>query len=38
MGVSPSILQQMSATKVIRWLKEKEALDLKLATKRFVEG
>jgi hypothetical protein len=38
MGVSPSILQQMSATKDIRWLKEKEALDLKLATKRFVEG
>jgi hypothetical protein len=38
MGVSPSILQQMSATKDIRWLKEKEALDLKLATKRFVES
>lgn len=38
MGVSPSILQEMSATKDIRWLKEKEALDLKLATKRFAQG
>jgi hypothetical protein len=36
MGVSPSILQAMSATKSIRWLSEKEAFDLKLATDRFT--
>jgi hypothetical protein len=36
MGVSPSILQAMSATKDIRWLNEKEAFDLNLATDRYV--
>jgi len=36
MGVSPSILQAMSATKNIRWLNEKEAFDLNLATERFA--
>ncbi len=36
MGVSPSILQAMSATKNIRWLSEKETFDLKLATDRFA--
>lgn len=36
MGISPSILQAMSATKDIRWLKEKEAFDLNLATERFA--
>lgn len=36
MGVAPSILQAMSATKDIRWLKEKEAFDLNLATERFA--
>jgi hypothetical protein len=36
MGVSPSILQAMSATKSIRWLSEKETFDLKLATDRFT--
>jgi hypothetical protein len=35
MGVAPSILQQMSASKDIRWLSEKDALDLNLVTKRF---
>jgi hypothetical protein len=38
MGVSPSILQQMSASKDIRWLSEKDALDLNLVTKRFGSG
>lgn len=36
MGVSPSILQAMSATRDIRWLKEKEAFDLNLATDRYA--
>ena len=36
MGISPSILQAMSATRDIRWLSEKETLDLKLATDRFA--
>lgn len=36
MGVSPSILQAMSATREIRWLTEKEALDLNLATARYA--
>lgn len=36
MGVSPSILQAMSASRDIRWLTEKEALDLNLATARFA--
>ena len=36
MGVSPSILQAMSATQNIHWLTEKEAFDLKLATDRFA--
>lgn len=35
-GVSPSILQVMSATKNIRWLTEKETFDLRLATDRFA--
>jgi len=35
MGVSPAILQAMSASRDIRWLTEKEALDLKLVTGRF---
>ena len=38
MGVSPAILQQMSASKDIRWLSEKDAADLNLVTKRFVAG
>ena len=38
MGVSPSILQRMSASKDIRWLSEKDALDLHLVTKRFGAG
>ncbi|MBN9604814.1 MAG: hypothetical protein J0G33_17980 [Afipia felis] len=36
MGVSPSILQAMSATRDIRWLNDKETFDLKLATNRFA--
>jgi hypothetical protein len=36
MGVSPSILQVMSATRDIRWLKEKEIFDLNLATGRYA--
>ena len=36
MGVSPSILQLMSASKDIRWLNEREALDLKLVTGRYA--
>lgn len=36
MGVSPSILQAMSATREIRWLTEKEAFDLNLATARYA--
>ena len=36
MGVSPSILQAMSASRDIRWLTEKEALDLNLATERYA--
>jgi len=36
MGVSSSILQAMSATKDIRWLSDKEAFDLNLATGRFA--
>jgi hypothetical protein len=35
MGVSPSILQAMSATRDIRWLKEDEVFDLRLATDRY---
>lgn len=38
MGVSPSILQAMSATRDIRWLKEGEVLDLRLATDRYRKG
>lgn len=38
MGVSPSILQQMSVSKDIRWLSEKDALDLNLVTKHFNAG
>ncbi|MEH2508814.1 hypothetical protein V1291_000168 [Nitrobacteraceae bacterium AZCC 1564] len=38
MGVSPSILQQMSASKEIHWLSEKDALALNLVTKRFGSG
>lgn len=36
MGVSPAILQAMSASRNMHWLKESEALDLKLATQRFA--
>lgn len=36
MGISPSILQAMSATREIRWLGEKEAFDLKLSTDRYA--
>ncbi len=36
MGVSPSILQAMSATKDIRWLKDKEAFELNLSTDRYA--
>ncbi len=36
MGVSPTILQAMSATRDIRWINEKEAFDLKLATERYT--
>lgn len=38
MGVSPSILQLMSASRDIRWLNEKDAADLNLVTKRFGAG
>jgi hypothetical protein len=38
MGVSPSILQQMSASKDIRWLSEKDAADLNLVTRRLSAG
>jgi hypothetical protein len=38
MGVSPSILQLMSASRDMRWLNEKDALDLHLVTKRFGTG
>ena len=38
MGVSPSILQAMSATRDIRWLKQDEVFDLKLATDRYRKG
>jgi hypothetical protein len=37
MGVSPSILQAMSATREIRWLNDKETFDLRLATDRFSD-
>jgi hypothetical protein len=36
MGVSPSILQAMSATRNIRWLDAKEAFDLNLATAPYA--
>lgn len=36
MGVSPAVLQAMSTTRDIRWLKEKEAFDLNLATDRYA--
>lgn len=36
MGISSSVLQAMSATRDIRWLNEKEAFDLKLATDRYA--
>jgi hypothetical protein len=36
MGVSPAILQAMSESKDIRWLKESEIFDLRLATDRFA--
>ncbi len=36
MGVSPAILQAMSASRNMRWLKESEALDLRLSTERFA--
>lgn len=38
MGISPTILQAMSASKDIRWLKESEALDLRLSTNRFAQN
>ena len=36
MGVSPSILQAMSATREIRWLSESEAIDFKLSTDHYA--
>lgn len=36
MGVSPSIMQAMTASKDIRWLTEKEAFDLNLTTARYA--
>jgi hypothetical protein len=36
MGVSPSIMQAMTASKNIRWLTEKEAFDLNLVTARYA--
>jgi len=36
MGVSPTILQAMSASRDMRWLTEREALDLRLSTQRFA--
>jgi hypothetical protein len=36
MGVSPSIMQAMTASKDIRWLSEKEAFDLNLVTARYA--
>lgn len=36
MGVSPSIMQAMTASKDIRWLTEKEASDLNLTTARYA--
>ncbi len=36
MGVSPSIMQAMTASRDIRWLTEKEALDLNLVTARYA--
>lgn len=36
MGVSPSIMQAMTASKDIRWLTEKEAFDLNLVTARYA--
>jgi hypothetical protein len=36
MGVSPSIMQAMTASKDIRWLSEKEAFDLNLTTARYA--
>lgn len=36
MGISPSILQAMSAMREIRWLSEKDAFDLKLSTDRYA--
>jgi hypothetical protein len=38
MGVSPSIMQAMTASKDIRWLSEKEAFDLNLVTARYAGG
>lgn len=36
MGVSPSIIQAMTASKDIRWLTDKEAFDLNLVTARYA--
>lgn len=36
MGVSPSIMQAMTASKDIRWLTDKEAFDLNLVTARYA--
>lgn len=36
MGVSPSIMQAMTASKDIRWLSEKEAFDMNLVTARYA--
>ena len=36
MGVLPSIMQAMTASKDIRWLTEKEAFDLNLVTARYA--
>lgn len=36
MGVSPSIMQAMTASKDIRWLTEKEAFEMNLVTARYA--
>lgn len=36
MGVAPSIMEQMSASKDIRWLDARQAFDLKLVTNRYA--
>ena len=38
MGISPSIMQAMTASKDIRWLTEKEAFEMNLVTARYTGG